>query len=252
MTLIGFGCKTAEKYIPNMKELILSGEKQQTIRLCKCEQIDYGNNISLVNQLCDIFGENRPPHQTKICKYHRLKPEDKLQLYWKPRTKQCEKLGEAKITDLFDVAIKKIPTGYALMEGSHGAGNKDFYSYQHFYEDRKETVDTLIGDYVECDWLEDLAKRDGFRDNPSACYGCKFFVSYRQDYEDSLEPDDCGFCLHPQQDEYDSAGAGSGCDFREGNPSTATEKFFKFFDEMYDLSTPKKFVVVKWELEKEE
>ena len=29
MTLISFGGKIAEKYIPNMKELPLSGEKQQ-------------------------------------------------------------------------------------------------------------------------------------------------------------------------------------------------------------------------------
>lgn len=48
----------------------------------------------------------------------------------------------------------------------------------------------------------------------SQCLGCKYFVSFEEDYFDDEEPDWCGFCKHPEN-ENDAAGTGEGCSKKE-------------------------------------
>lgn len=46
-----------------------------------------------------------------------FKVGDKLQIYWKPRTKQCEKLGEARITAIERRRFEHLEFGDALRDG---------------------------------------------------------------------------------------------------------------------------------------
>jgi len=101
------------------KDKLLSGEKTQTIRKMRKRPIKVGDN---------------------------------LYLYWHPRQKGCEKLGEALCTETLQIRIKK---------------NPDDYGRVHLGLATYEKITT--GDWVMGHWKsmsavdrEEIVKRDGF------------------------------------------------------------------------------------------
>jgi len=93
---------------------ILSGEKRQTIRKLRKKPIMVG---------------------------------DRLHLYWKLRTKECRKLGEAICRESFFITIQKLGNAIRI---------------DHYFG----PVESEFSGFVtlsDCQML-DLAKRDGFRD----------------------------------------------------------------------------------------
>ena len=95
-------------------DMILSGRKRQTIRKLRKKQIMVG---------------------------------DRLHLYWKLRTKECRKLGEAICRDFFFITIQKL--GNAIRIDRYLGPVESEYSGFVTLTDRQ---------------MLDLAKRDGFRD----------------------------------------------------------------------------------------
>jgi|Deesub1362A_J573_1020465.scaffolds.fasta_scaffold00348_26 hypothetical protein len=85
------------------KDKLLSGEKDQTIR----------------------------PYSEK--RYNQIKNAKRLQIYWKQRTKQCEKLFDAELVEIFKLA-----------------------SFKKLYNDYLEPFQHLRQN------LDELAQRDGF------------------------------------------------------------------------------------------
>ena len=253
--ILPFGCKTAEKYIPNMKELILSGEKAQTLRLCGCY--------------------DSIPMNTFVCRWHKLKPGHNAQLYWKPRAKkQWVFIPKHLLTKLkiLDHEFNNVRIASNLFKGTHYMDDlfdfqKDFLANQLLWSDFidkplltdkgifrfskrgaykqvggseflgepeiTETFDITLGKYGEfekdrphdspfhaivdglSEWttgremLEDLAQKDGFRDDE------RIPTLFGEVYEPYLG-------------------------------LTAGDKMFLFVDETYGLDVQRRMVVVRW------
>lgn len=99
-----------------MKEKLLDGSKTQTIR--------------------------------KPRKYP-IKLGDRLFIYWKLRTKECEKLGEGKVTKIMRKAFCQINEKDAVLDGFHGLGEL----IVGFREMHKPTHDTFF-DIITWEWTK--------------------------------------------------------------------------------------------------
>lgn len=82
------------------KEELLAGKKSQTIRLPR--------------------------------RKNPLKIGDKLYIYWKPRTKQCEKLGESVITDIKHLHLHEITGDLVTKDGFENKFRMDTFFIQKY------------------------------------------------------------------------------------------------------------------------
>ena len=81
---------------------------------------------------------------------HPIMVGDRLHLYWKLRTKECRKLGEAICRDFFFITIQKL--GNAIRIDRYlGPVESEYSGFSSF---------VTLTDHQ----MLDLAKRDGFRD----------------------------------------------------------------------------------------
>ena len=77
--------------VPKLKEMILNGTKKQTIRLAN-------------KKWCRVYDTM-------------LEKSIKLQLYWKQRTKECEKLMEVNLISMYPKMLKSITLKEAIKDG---------------------------------------------------------------------------------------------------------------------------------------
>jgi len=230
MTMLGFGSKTATKYVPDMKGLILEEIKCQTMREWSehWAKLTPGDTLqlywkprvkkqwkripnpppSLANWRNILHAGDNIEHNETL--YHPPDGHFKLITLWDTTEERwfkqvggCEFLGKAEVTELFTIELWK-DGGLRLMYGSA-------------YHNSPSKIIEKGGGIEEI--LEDLAFRDGFRDG--------------EHYDSDLS------LLNQLCDIY-------GEKRPPHTPLSGVEKMFKFFDETYGLEEPKQFVVIRW------
>jgi hypothetical protein len=87
-------------------------------------------------------------------RYAQIKRIKKLQLYWKQRTKECSKIADAELTEIFKIRFKNL--------------------IQIWNENRQEWIDADI------EQIKEIIKRDGFED------GWQLYNAFYNMYGDKL------------------------------------------------------------------
>ena len=228
--MLGFGSKTAQELIPNMKEMLLNGEKRQTIRLCRCNQ-PVGLRATLKHALV----------KKKVCKWHKLKIGDTLHQYWKPRTK---KQWKKRSRDGFPSAYHKENQIFLDWEGDDWV-NIFRVNNKVFQTRTTHTKKIFLEQVGGCEFLglgevTEIINVEMWK-GAKAQYGHDCFC--------------INISLYDQTYEYCTGFEGSFDkptrivkDLAKRDSFKNVEDMFKFFDKVYDLSEPKKFVIIRWRL----
>lgn len=95
-----------------------------------------------------------------------IKVGDNLYLYWHPRQKDCEKLGEAICTEVFTVRIKPNP---------RMIGDDVLLGLASYEETQLPNSDLVLGHWKTRSDKQEIVKRDGFKDEFEML---KFFDSH--------------------------------------------------------------------------
>lgn len=105
-----------------LKEKLLDGSKTQTIRL---------------------------PRKTP------LKQGDKVYIYWKPRTKQCEKIGEGIISSIVQKKVDDLDTCDAMLDGfkANELGSSLWYLNNTLRRLHRELQGNTKVDVITWNWI---------------------------------------------------------------------------------------------------
>lgn len=272
MVMIGFGSKTAEKYIPNMKELILNGTKCQTGREWSehWAKLKVGSKLQLywkprvkkqweklsgppacLSNWRDIPCASNNLEHTEITyntpdgHFKRIERWDTAEMPWFKQVGGCEFLGEAEVTETFPLGFKKLKKLATTT--------------------KTETIDMTVkseygaynpaGRELAEDELENLALCDGFRDTSPELLKGKITANIAEGYKlKDFRPLAEQMIGKPYSQEKQLLGEIIKAEVKDDaivislRAYTAAEKMFKFFDETYGLETPKKFVFIRWKL----
>ncbi len=113
-----------------LKDKLLDGSKTQTIRLPR----------------------KRP-----------FKQGDKLYIYWKPRTKQCEKLGEGVISSVIRKKADDLNTTDAILDGfiADDYGSSLWHLNNTLRKLHRELQGNTEVDIITWNWITSLNSRNG-------------------------------------------------------------------------------------------